>query len=222
MPRRVTDILANAGTIILALCLIAIIVSSVQTYQTSSSAADTVDPATYVSNWDDLVAGGNRIGNGNARVRVVVFGDYQCPACAQLDSVLDTLQQRSERAGRAFSLVHRHFPLVQIHTQAFAAALAAECAAEQNSFLTMHRTLYREQQAVSAADWAQLAATASIPDSPEFRKCLRNKSTAARVEEDAQRARILNLPGTPAVVVDGILLPPGANVQRIERMLANS
>jgi len=87
-------------------------------------------------------------GNPDAAVKLVEYGDYQCPACAGVNPAVN---QVIENMGEDIMLVYRHFPLVNIHPNALAAAYAAEAAAIQGKFWEMHDKLYENQQ-----EWSSL------------------------------------------------------------------
>ena len=67
---------------------------------------------------------------------VVVYGDYECPFCAQVEVQL---------RGRPYRLVFRHFPVQGSHPRALAAACAAEAAGLQGAFWPMHDALFDDQ-----------------------------------------------------------------------------
>jgi hypothetical protein len=50
-----------------------------------------------VDDWQDYVAGGDRIGPDDAAATVVVFGDYECPFCRRRSQqyVRSSLRQRA-------------------------------------------------------------------------------------------------------------------------------
>jgi formate-nitrite transporter family protein len=73
-----------------------------------------------------------------APVTLVMYGDYECPYCAEAHPVLKQLQ---ERAGERVRFVFRHFPLDSVHPRARRAAQAAEAAASQGRFWEMHDLL---------------------------------------------------------------------------------
>src|SRR5690348_3284216 len=70
-------------------------------------------------------------GNPDARVTVVEFGDFQCPACREAASVAEQVRKNM---GPQVRFAYRQFPLTRFHPQAEKAAEAAECAAEQGKF----------------------------------------------------------------------------------------
>jgi protein-disulfide isomerase len=68
-------------------------------------------------------------GPADAPVTIVEFSDFQCPHCRQAQA---TLQQLLRRYAGKVRLVHRDFPVPQLHPGA--AAEAARCADEQGEF----------------------------------------------------------------------------------------
>lgn len=73
-------------------------------------------------------------------VTIVEFGDYQCPACAYVEPIVEKILSDYPEV----KLVFRHFPLPG-HQNAMAAARAAEAAGEQGKFWEMHTAIYLNQ-----------------------------------------------------------------------------
>ena len=91
----------------------------------------------------DLTGGSDWIrGNGEARAVVVEYSDFQCPACAAYEPVVDRML---EELGDQVVLVYRHYPLTSIHNNAQLAAQAAEAAGLQGKFWEMHDQLFLQQ-----------------------------------------------------------------------------
>lgn len=84
----------------------------------------------------------------DSKVSVVEFGDFQCPACAQVHPVVNRLKE--EYKDRV-NFVYRHYPLPQ-HKNAVLAGQAAEAANEQKRFWEMADKLYGNQ-----TEWAENA-----------------------------------------------------------------
>lgn len=95
----------------------------------------TVDPS-KLEKADSL-----KISSDSAKLTIVEFGDYQCPACALAHPGI-------KRAVADFSgqvnFVFRHFPLAQ-HKNAMLAAKAVESANLQGKVWEMHDKLYESQ-----------------------------------------------------------------------------
>ncbi len=73
-------------------------------------------------------------------VTIVEFGDYQCPACAYVEPMVEKLLSEYPEV----KLVFRHFPLPG-HQHAMLASRAAEAAGEQGKFWEMHAAIYLNQ-----------------------------------------------------------------------------
>ncbi len=70
---------------------------------------------------------------GPAAGRVILeYGDYECPFSRQAFRAIERVEQE---ASGGIRFAFRHFPLVEIHPHAFAAAAAAEAAAVQGPVL---------------------------------------------------------------------------------------
>lgn len=89
------------------------------------------------------------LGDVDAPVTVLEYGDYECPYCAGAAPVLRELVQQSEGRVR---LVFRNFPLFEVHPHALTAALAAESTVGFGAFWAMHALLFQKQNRLSDAD----------------------------------------------------------------------
>lgn len=118
-------------------------------------------------------------------------------------------------------VVYRHFPLT-IHQHAQLSAEASEAAGTQGAFWPYHDLLYETQSQWSGLDdagaldfFVDLAGQLDL-DTDQFRQELENDVYAAYVEAMFQEGVNLQLPGTPAAVVDGFPVTniPGEQVWR--------
>ena len=87
-------------------------------------------------------------GNEEAGVVLIEYSDFQCPACGSYYPIVKAL---SEEFPEELLIVYRHYPLTNIHPNAFSAAKASEAAANQGKFWEMHDMLFERQ-----AEWANL------------------------------------------------------------------
>ncbi len=78
-------------------------------------------------------------GNLSSSVTLLEYGDYQCPACESFNPTVDAVYEKYQDK---IKFQFRNLPLTQIHTNAFAAARAAEAADLQGKFWEMHDALY--------------------------------------------------------------------------------
>ena len=151
------------------------------------------------------VGGADRPRLGDGPVELVVYSDFQCPACAVAAPVLSALAEEG-----SVTLVYRYFPLVNIHSNAEAAAQAAQAAAQQGRFWEFHDALFARQSA-----WAELGgADAAIAfeaiaaeiglDVARWRADAASSTVADAVGSDQRSAEELRLSGTPTIFVDGV------------------
>jgi protein-disulfide isomerase len=70
-------------------------------------------------------------GNGNAKVTIVNYDDFECPFCSRMHATLfpEILKSYGDRV----RIIYKDFPLVEIHPWAMHAAIDANCLADQNS-----------------------------------------------------------------------------------------
>lgn len=87
------------------------------------------------------------LGNPDAETVLVEYSDFECPACAQFHPYV---KEVIAEHGDDLRFEYRHFPLINIHPTAVAAAHAAEAAAQQDKFFEMHDILFERQ-----GEWAR-------------------------------------------------------------------
>src|ERR1700704_1504175 len=140
------------------------------------------------------------LGDDNAPVTVVEYGDYECPHCAAAQPVVGQILQRSEDQLR---FVYRHFPLVEVHPLAGPAAEAAEFAGSRGLFWQMHQSIFANQHRLSVPLLVTLAASLKL--SPvDLRDALASGTFAAKVRGDFISGVRSGVNGTPCFFVNGI------------------
>ncbi len=168
----------------------------------------------------DVAADGPSKGPDDARITIVEFSDFQCPYCQR---AVGTMQQVLAKYPDDVRLVYRHLPLDRIHANARGAAEAAACADEQGQFWTYHDKLFENNRALGTEDLLRYATEAGL-DGERFQACFEERRFKDKVEQDLQAARAAGISGTPAFVVNGILLsgaqPAEQFYQVIDRELA--
>lgn len=138
-------------------------------------------------------------GSAEAPATVVVFSDFQCPACRRIVPTLERIQATYPQQVR---LAFRNLPLETIHPQARQAAEAALCAAEQDKFWEMHDALFAKQNELSIPQLKVRAAELEL-DSERFEACLDSGRQAPALQADMHRAGALGLSSTPSIFVNG-------------------
>ena len=83
-------------------------------------------------------------GSPDARVVIVEFSDFQCPFCQRW--YYNALPEIRQFIGDEVAIAFLHFPIAQLHPNAPAVHVAAQCASEQGKFWEMHDLLFEEQE----------------------------------------------------------------------------
>jgi protein-disulfide isomerase len=145
--------------------------------------------------------GDTTFGNSDSKTKVFVFSDFQCPYCAlfhkSLRKVMNDYQDK-------VLFDFKHFPLSSIHPRANDAALAAECASDQNKFWEYGDMLFEKQKEWSAtkdnAKFKQYALALRL-NVNEFNQCLDSKKYQSKIDADRQEGEGLGLSGTPSIFI---------------------
>jgi protein-disulfide isomerase len=141
-------------------------------------------------------------GPEKAPVTIVKFEDFQCPFCRQVQG---TFAQLESRYGDKLKLVHRDFPIDNIHPLARRAAEAARCANAQGEFWKYHDKLYATALSPDPDQLSALAKEIHL-DVAAFDGCLASGKYKAAVQKDFQEGQELGVSATPAFFINGQLI----------------
>ena len=115
-------------------------IKTIPTQQTQIQTQPTAPQIFQVSLDDDPVKG-----NPNAPVTVVEFSDFQCPFCSRFfQQTLPLIEENYIDTGK-IKFVYKDLPLDNLHPNARAAHIAAECADEQGKFWEYHDVLFEKK-----------------------------------------------------------------------------
>ena len=138
------------------------------------------------------------LGNPDAPVTLLEYGDYECPYCAAAAPVLRQVVTESDGHVR---LLFRNFPLPSVHPFALTAALAAEAAGEQGAFWPMHELIFARQDRLDDAALRAYADELGIDGSRVVGDAA--QAFGDKVEADFEAGLAAGVAGTPTVFVDG-------------------
>lgn len=182
------------------------------------------NPAVTLGPGDAVATSDLRVkGPEEAVVTLMEYGDFQCPTCGIFHPVVDQLM---ELFPSQLQLEFHHYPLVSIHQNALAAAIATEAAAEQGAFWEMHDLLFELQ-----SQWSNHSSPEDVfiiyakrlgLDTEQFETAYRSGDPEARVLADAQRAEQMQLPGTPTFFVNGQMIPLPNTFDEFENAIASA
>lgn len=146
------------------------------------------------------------LGNADAPITLVEYGDFQCPHCFRAHPITIALRQHF---GDRLRFAFRNFPLAEMHPEAMHAAEAAESVREQageDAYWTMHHAIYTHQQdsidALDDAHLARYAATAGA-DPDRVLDDLANGVYVEYVRTDFMSGVRSGVNGTPTFFING-------------------
>lgn len=151
-------------------------------------------------------------GPQDASMTIVIYSDFQCPACSEAGPALRQLEEENPERVR---VIYRHYPLEQ-HDKALLAAQAAEAAGLQGKFWEMHDFLFSAEQwstwtALTAAefpDWISTHVADLGLDADQFTQDLTSADVVAAVQADLADGHKIGLFQTPTLFLflDGELI----------------
>lgn len=183
--------------VVVALMIFAGVMSAGQSTKTGSFAGTQTAAVTA----DDHAKG-----NAAAKVSVITYGDFQCPACGAYEPILQKLEAEY---GDRVTFVFRNFPLIQNHKNAQIAAQAAEAAGLQGKYWEMHDLLYSKQ-----AEWSETATDAVVAtyfdkyaqsigaDVKKFDADIDSNAVKARIQRDVSMANTAQVNHTPTFFIN--------------------
>ncbi len=142
------------------------------------------------------------MGPEDAPVRMIMFTDFQCPACARMEPLLKTMALEFKDSVR---FIVRDFPLESIHPDAFKAALAANAAAKQNRYFEYGSLLYANQRNLSVESLKVYAKQLGL-DMDRFERDFSDPEAVREIRNDIAAGRELRISGTPTIFINGIRL----------------
>jgi protein-disulfide isomerase len=139
---------------------------------------------------------------GPAGRLILMYGDYECPYTRLAFREIEGLEQNLNGDIR---FAYRHFPLVEIHPHALAAAGAAEAAALQNRFWDLHELLFHRQKALEDDDLQGYAGELGL-DVVRFASDRAGDGVLGRVRRDVESGTASGVVrGTPTLFIDGVV-----------------
>jgi predicted DsbA family dithiol-disulfide isomerase len=162
----------------------------------------------------EFTAEGPSRGPADARVTIIGFSEFQCPFCRQAAA---TLREVLERYPDDVRFVFRNFA-IRSHPRSYPAAEAALCAGEQEQFWPYHDMLFANPRALEDEHLLQYAEELGL-DTKRFEQCVAAGEYRGRIEAETREARSMGISGTPAFLVNGLLLPGARPAEEFYRVI---
>lgn len=161
-----------------------------------------------------------------AKVTVVEFSDFQCPACKRSAEYGEKI---AKEFGGKVRFVRVDLPLISAHPWAFPAAVMARAIWKQNpeAFWDFKREVYQNQEQLDAfriEDFARGFVKANGLDVTRFNADVQSAAVREEILASVSAARTVQINGTPTYLVDGTQVIPGEDgkllLETVRRRLA--
>jgi len=156
------------------------------------------------------------LGPAAAPVTIIEFADFECPYCARAFNEIETLVTTTYKD--KVRLVWKNYPL-GVHAWAQQAAIAAECARQQNpsAFWEFAQSFYRDQSEITPQNLREHVdqyANALKLDGKALNACVLGDSAEQRVNQDKKDGDAIHVNSTPTFLINGVLVVglPTSNV----------
>ncbi|MBI1781038.1 MAG: thioredoxin domain-containing protein [Sphingobacteriales bacterium] len=139
------------------------------------------------------------VGEKNASVTLMEFGEYENDDCAKANEVVKQLLEEYEGKIR-FNF--RHFPQTLVHQRSLKASEAAVAAAQDGKFWEMHNILFANRRTLGVTSLKLLSKDAGVKRK-NFLDDLVNGTFGWQVQDDIREARDNGVKQLPAFFVNG-------------------
>ncbi len=136
-------------------------------------------------------------GDPKAPVTLVEFSDYQCPYCRKFhNQVLKKIEEDYIKTGKV-KYIFRDFPL-GFHKKAIPAAIAANCAGEQDKYWLLNDFLFDNPNKLDTDQVLEAAKDLDL-NYAKFESCLNDNNHEAEIKKDMSEGSKYGVRGTPSV-----------------------
>jgi len=138
-------------------------------------------------------------GDSRANIAIVEFTDYECPFCKQHFGATyrQVKDQYVEQGIARYYVVD--FPL-ENHAFAFRAAVATQCAREQDKFWEYHDQLFGTRRSLRNDSFDEIAESIGI-EVARFSECMKLPEHQAHIEILRTKASDIGVTGTPTFLI---------------------
>jgi len=158
------------------------------------------------------ISGAPSKGPANAPVTIIVFTDFQCPYCIQLEPLLNEVFEKNKDRVK---MVFKNFPL-PMHPMAEPAHRAAWAANQQGKFWEFHDRLFKSSQLNNES--IETTAKDLGLNMDQFKADMASAAAKERITKDIADGENAQVTGTPTVFING-RKPQQRTLESYQRMI---
>jgi len=207
--RRMRTILAVGGVIVVIVIIIILL--------TNYTIFIPTGPIVQITPISRPEVNGKAMGDPNAKVKVLVFEDFQCPICKQFtDSVEPQLDSSTYITSGQVYYEFMQYPFIDDNSltkESHQSANASMCALEQGKFWEYHDIIFANQGTENGGAFTNKRLVAFAEslglDLTKFNQCFNANKYSAEIEAEYQEGVSMGVTGTPSIFVNGKEVTPG-------------
>ena len=220
---------ATAWTIVGIIVVVTVVVIVAGAYSGGSGNANNT-PSGFVATAAAPITSSDWVeGNPKAKVTVIEYGDFECPACG---AYFPVMQQLFAAYSSTVLFAFRNYPLTTIHPFAEIGAQAAEAAGflgGSSKYWAMHDLLYQDQtqwstdgaltpQQVVSQFFNGYAQSIGLNVS-QFDNVINASSVLAKIQNDVNGGNAAQINHTPTFFVDNVQIPNPTGLSDFESVI---
>jgi protein-disulfide isomerase len=190
--------------IVIWFAVIAVLIGGLWLLINASNASVSPSAPTEILNVPDVSKTDFIRGNPNAKVTLIEYADFQCPACAAMHATIKKLQEDFKNDLR---LVYRFSPLTNIHQYSLISAQAVYAAGLQSKFWEMYDLIFENQDSWSISSDAKSIFTDYAKklglNLNKFNADIDSDSTKKFIIDEQNKGLDLGINSTPTIFLNG-------------------
>ena len=208
--------------IIIWFAVIAVLIGGLWLLINAANAPLTPPPPAEIQNVPSVSKTDLIRGNPNAKVTLIEYADFQCPACAVMHATIKQLQGDFKDNLR---LVYRFFPLTNIHQNSLISAQAVYAAGLQGKLWEMFDMVYENQEG-----WSDSTQAKSIfvdyakklgLNSSKFNSDIDSDSTKKFITDEQSQGLDLGINATPTIFMNGKEIQNPTTYEDFKKLIQN-
>lgn len=141
------------------------------------------------------------IGDPNAPITIIEFGCYSCPYTKRAEPIVRELLKKYNST---INVRYKSF-IIPRHDLALPSALAADCAREQNAYLSYHHALFEHQEHLNKTTLYDIAQDIGL-NMTTFTDCLTTERYRAEVDLDVAEGLAAGVHATPTFFINNRII----------------
>ncbi|MBF0511135.1 MAG: thioredoxin domain-containing protein [Candidatus Omnitrophica bacterium] len=159
-------------------------------------------------------------GDPHARVKVVEFIDFQCPACA---TGMKMLRTYFEKYPHDIFIQVKYFPLTNMHRHAMVSALYSECSSRQNKFWELDALILDQQKQwellINPEPVFQSMAQQVGMNMAQLNACVASDDARLVINEEKAAGQTLGIKSTPTYFINNQMVVGTKSMEEVMKRL---